>query len=205
MFSVSCVSFYFSDEKSTQADLMCSLQTDVEYLSLDFAELLKAGDFSDVQLLCHGGNIPAHRAILAARSKTFWDMFQNNTKESASGLINLNTTEKSIMELCLEFIYKGKILNLPVDKLSSLYELGHMLKISSLEKMSANMMLTNLCKDNYISYLVLADKYNDDNFKRGLIDYISEHTDLLKSENWKKFSRQHLETAVDVYEKCMFK
>ena len=180
------------------------MKTDVEYLSLDFAELLKTGDFSDVQLLCNGGNIPAHRAILAARSKTFWDMFQKNTEESKRGLINLTTTEKSVMELCLEFIYKGKILNLPVDKSSNLYVLGHVLKISSLSKVCADLMIANLSEDNYISYLILADKYNDDYFKYGIIDYVYEHIELLKSENWLRFSDQHAKTTIYVYQKCMF-
>ena len=80
-----------------------------------------------------------------------------------------------------------------------------MLKIFSLVKMSADVMVANLCEDNYISCFILADKYKDDYFKCGLIDYIYDHPDLLKSENWKNFSHQHLKIAVDVYEKCMFK
>lgn len=182
---------------------MLSLHTDVEYLSLDFGELLKNGSHSDVQLLCNGGNIPAHRAILAARSKAFSDMFQESTEENKSGLINLTTTEKSVMEFCLEFIYTGKILNLPIDKASNLYVLGDVLKISSLTKMCADLMIRNLCEDNYISYLILADKYSDDYFKCGLINYICEHTELLKTENWIRFSDKHMKTAIDVYRKIV--
>lgn len=89
---------------------MLSLLMDVEHLSLDFGQLLQNGDHSDVQVLCNGGNISAHRAILAARSKAFSDMFRDSSEESKSGLIKLTTIEKSLMELCLEFIYKGKCL-----------------------------------------------------------------------------------------------
>lgn len=194
---------FFSDDKSAQADLMLSLQTDVEYLSLDFGELLRNGDHSDVQLLCKGGNIPAHR--LAARSKTFSDMFRDNTEECKNGLINFTTTEKSVIELCLEFIYKGKILNLPVEKASNLYVLGHVLNISSLTKVCADLMIRSLSEDNYISYLILVDKYDDDYFKRGVIDYISNHVKLLKSEIWMKFSGEHMKIAFDVQRKCLLK
>lgn len=184
---------------------MLSLQTDVEHLSLDFGQLLRNGDHSDEQLLYNGGNIPAHRAILAARSKTFSDMFRDNTEECKSSLINFTTTEKSVIELCLEFIYKGKILNLPVEKASNLYVLGYVLKISSLTKVCADLMIHNLREDNYISYLILVDKYSDDHFKSGIIDFISNHLELLKSENWVKFSDEYVKTAFDVHRKCLLK
>ena len=192
------------DEKSAQADLTMLLLSDEDF-AFDFGELLKMGDHADALLMCNGGNIPAHKAILAARSKVFSDMLRDNSEENKNGIINLTTTEKSVMEICLDFIYKGKILNLPVEKAPNLYVLGNVLKIPSLTRKCAELLITNLCEDNYVSFFILADKYDDSYLKSGLIHFISDHIKLLKSENWMKFSKEYMKTANEVYQKCILK
>lgn len=161
-------------------ELISSLETDLDYLSKDFGELLQNGDHSDVQLQCKGGDIPAHKAILSARSRTFSDMFKETTTESQSGVVNFATTDTSVMKLCMEYIYKGKISKVPIEMASDLYVLGHDLKIPALAKMCVELMISNSSKDNYIPYLVLADKHDDKYFKCGLIDYIFNNVELLK-------------------------
>lgn len=152
-------------------------ETDLDCLSKDFGELLKNGDHSDVQLHCKGGDVSAHKAILAARSHSFSDMFKENTTER---LTNFATIDASVMKMCIEYIYKGKISKLPTEMASDLYVLGHDFKIPALTKMCADVMISNSSKDNYIPYLVLADKHDDKYFKCGIVDYIFNNVDLLK-------------------------
>lgn len=53
-------------------------------------------------------------------------------------------------------------------------------------------------KENVCDFLLLAHKYKLEEFKDIAIDFIL-HNNIIKSENWKWFSVENVELALEVY------
>lgn len=78
----------------------------------DFEDLLKNGLFSDVALIVGDGTkiFPAHKAILATRSKVFEAMFKHEAfEESEKNEVNITDVDAEIFEQLLKYIYTSKI------------------------------------------------------------------------------------------------
>lgn len=81
-----------------------------EYVSGDFFDLLKSGDFADVTFVIQGVHFPAHRIILASRCTFFRVLLYGDMKEAHSGAeIPLLDATPDSFRVLLEYIYSGKV------------------------------------------------------------------------------------------------
>merc|ERR1712087_104785 len=69
--------------------------------------MLDSGHGADVTILVGGAKIPAHRAILSARSDYFRRMFNTEMQEAASGVVDVKDVDADIFRRLLRFIYGG--------------------------------------------------------------------------------------------------
>mmetsp|Transcript_124132 Transcript_124132/g.356542 ORF Transcript_124132/g.356542 Transcript_124132/m.356542 type:complete len:447 (-) Transcript_124132:140-1480(-) len=79
-------------------------------LSRDFGQALLFDEAtSDVKFSVHGEIIPAHRAILAARSQVFKSMLFGSMKEGTANEVELNSFPTQTTRQLIRFIYTGKV------------------------------------------------------------------------------------------------
>ena len=73
-------------------------------VSKDLQEFRKNGaNSADVTIVCQEQRLPAHKAILAARSKVFQTMFaHDDTAEAATKLVNIDDVSPEIVDKFLE-------------------------------------------------------------------------------------------------------
>ena len=73
-----------------------------------FGCILGDKEFSDVTFIAGDKEIPAHKALLAAKSPVFAAMFKSRMKEEQTNRIEI-PEKSSVFEELLRFIYAGKI------------------------------------------------------------------------------------------------
>ena len=73
--------------------------------SLDFETLLAGGKFADVTLVVEGQELKAHKAILAARSPIFAEMFANDEQKSR---VIIDDVSLEVFKELLYYIYTAK-------------------------------------------------------------------------------------------------
>ena len=83
-------------------------QCDIRSLASDMGSLLFSGNFSDVTFIVEGHRLPAHRQILAGRSKYFETLLLGNFKEGHDKEIHLHDTPLEAFKEVLNFIYTDK-------------------------------------------------------------------------------------------------
>ena len=75
-------------------------------LAMDMASFLRKDSGKDTTLVAkEGSRIEVHRAILMARSEVFQAMFDHETKEKQSGVIDLSDIGEEVLKQMIHFMY----------------------------------------------------------------------------------------------------
>ena len=87
------------------------------FLFSDLKKVFASPYASDISFSIQGTIIPAHKAILSARSEYFYAMFTGNMMEASSNIIELDNVSYECFIKGLEFIYTSTMSN--INELSS--------------------------------------------------------------------------------------
>ena len=71
--------------------------------------LLKNQTLVDMEFEIGGNKLPAHVAIVAARSPVLAAMFQNDFKESHTKIVKIEDTTVDVFQQFLNYLYTGKM------------------------------------------------------------------------------------------------
>ncbi|KAM7271058.1 hypothetical protein ACFE04_030272 [Oxalis oulophora] len=136
------------------------LNEKINFLS-GFVNLFRDQILTDIQLLpgSNGPPIPAHRAILAARSEIFKNMFDSDScKAPANDTITLLELNHEELIALLEFLYSGNLATDILEKhVYSLAMAAHKYEIPYLEKFCERHMLASLSSSNALEILEISD------------------------------------------------
>lgn len=175
-------------------------------LSKDFEKFLSDGEFTDLTLLCEGGELKAHKAILSARSKVFKAMFrQEEFLESKTQTIK-SCFDLESMNCLLLYIYSGK---LNMSKAKELLELADYYDLDQLKDECACIILDGINFKNVISTLVLADTHHARHLKSEALLFLRENKEkvineeeLLKLEKTKSLNPELVQEMLKAVKEC---
>lgn len=123
----------------------------------DFEALLVTGNFSDVTIHCgNGDELKAHKNILSNRSVVFEKMFQQDTMESKTGIVNCGY-DLEIMSAILKYIYSGNFNIEDINTAKEVYRAADYYQLPRLKCLCKSAILTATTSKNVISSLVFAD------------------------------------------------
>ncbi|ESQ52756.1 hypothetical protein EUTSA_v10017737mg, partial [Eutrema salsugineum] len=130
---------------------------------------LKPGDQTDA--------IPAHKLILAARSKVFRNILEaDDRKASSKETITLSEMTKKELETFLEFMYNGW---LPESKLKqhvhSLYQAADKYEIPYLQAICRKQLTVSMNSSNVFDVLELAKIHSDKILEDSVSQFITRH------------------------------
>ncbi|XP_063989594.1 speckle-type POZ protein B-like [Diachasmimorpha longicaudata] len=162
-------------------------------LNKDFRQLLNDTRFSDVDIIVGDLTLPAHGAILAARSPVFAAMMdQAQDKETAKLEMTFDAIKPIVMTAILEYIYTDRVANL--DQFPLTYELiaaADTFKLSNLTMTCGNLLKKDLNADNVADILVMSDRYALYELKKAAIEFIKRNfPDVMESEGYKKMKEK---------------
>jgi len=105
--------------------------------------------FSDVTIQVGEENFPAHKIILAERSRFFARMFASSMRENNEGLVRIPGDDEALFREVLRFIYQGTVENLD-ENATDLYILSDKYDIPELSSMCEKHLLDHLNLENAV-------------------------------------------------------
>lgn len=99
------------------------------YCQQALSGMWEAKDFTDCEVVCHGGSVRCHRAVLAQASPVFKQMLCGEMVEAKTQRIPLESVDMEVVLALLNFAYTGKVTCDPVHfpaltKLSDFYQMS---------------------------------------------------------------------------------
>ncbi|XP_065203413.1 protein roadkill-like [Planococcus citri] len=153
----------------------------------EFGKLMNNADFSDITICVDGKEFPAHKSILAGRSRVFAAMLQHEMKENQLNRIVIEDIDENTFLEALRFIYTGKVQNIETIAFK-LLPVADRYDLQELKLMCEKVLSSKLCKDTVVKTLIFSDTHDVKNLKAWTIEYIKVNSiDILNSmgsEGW---------------------
>ena len=128
----------------------------------------------DVVLIVEGKEFCAHRAVLAAASSYFQNLFTIDTKEKREENVEIGELKCAVMEDFLEFIYTGDVL-LTESNSIELLKTANYTNACHLERLCEEFLNETLSLENCLSVGRLAEMFDCQELKKGCCDFIKKH------------------------------
>lgn len=106
--------------------------------------LLQSGQYSDVTLNVREREFRCHKNILAAHSPVFAAMLEHDTKEKATGVVNIDDYDPDIFADFLHFMYSGSSQYLNSENVIDLYVVADKYQVTELSK------ACTVCNQEYV-------------------------------------------------------
>jgi hypothetical protein len=147
----------------------------------DLRGMVGSAEFSDVTFLVEEQPIPAHRALLCARSEYFRDMFGSGMRESAtSAVIPIADMKFDVFRAVLEFLYSG-CPTLTDANAFDLLKAADLFRLDSLKDLASRVLIRLVSIHNLQRMYTLADQFNAGKLKSSLIKYARRNATLLQN------------------------
>lgn len=130
-------------------------------LSENFKSLSKNKDSCDVILKVKEKEFRAHKVILMARSSVFAAMFEHDTAEKQTGIIDIPDCDPDSFHEFLDYLYCGKTENISFPSSLHLYKIADKYNVQELKYFCAEYMEQNLTEENVCDAVILADLYDE--------------------------------------------
>lgn len=143
-------------------------------LLLNMNGLRETRRFCDVEILCGGKQIQAHRVILAASSPYFHAMFTVELLEKQQQAVEIHAIDPEILEELIGFIYTGKV-KIGQDNVQELMIAADMLQLKEVVTGCTEFLKKELHSSNCIGIYRFAEGHNCLELAATSVDYINSH------------------------------
>jgi len=104
---------------------------------------------SDIKIYCGNKEYPAHRIILANKSRVFHAMFSTRMEESITGKLRIEDTTPEVVEEFLRFIYTGSVENME-DNAPGICSMAEKYDVQDLKTISENYLIRSVSVQNVL-------------------------------------------------------
>jgi speckle-type POZ protein len=162
-------------------------------LSSHFKELFDGMPLSDVNFNIGGREFPAHKLILAARSKYFAAMFQHPMREQSTNQIEIEDIEPEVFQEMLRFIYTGRV---QVDKMESvaagLFIAADKYLLDQLKMTCQNHLLGQMTSENCVVLLSTGDLQNPTELLKEAAKFFRRlPSQVMATKRWEKIEEEN--------------
>ncbi|CAL9243813.1 unnamed protein product, partial [Arabidopsis halleri] len=167
----------------------------------DFVTAFEKGIYTDI-IVKPGGDgpgIPAHRAILAVKSKVFSYMLASDEfKTSIEKSITIPELSYEELKTLLEFFYSG-VLSFANIHNRALYLAADKYDIEYLQDVCRNQLIFSISVSNVLDILELSSIPSDKILMEYAISFIVKHMEeIINSNGYKTFVRRNPDLSLDI-------
>mmetsp|Transcript_112381 Transcript_112381/g.324637 ORF Transcript_112381/g.324637 Transcript_112381/m.324637 type:complete len:469 (+) Transcript_112381:134-1540(+) len=153
--------------------LLCSTFADLTGLSNDLLEgLLLDEATSDVVLRVQEERLPAHRALLGARSPVFKAMFFGAMRESGAKEVDISAFSAPTMKLLLHFLYAGVLEAVRLDEMVPLMACADHYGVTTLRDNICQHLHESMSPETACIVLALARTYQQEVIQERYLSFV---------------------------------
>jgi len=165
----------------------------------DLQNLFETQTLSDIKVCVQGTEIPAHKAILAARSPVFCAMFVHDTMEHKESCVEIKDLRPEVVNGMLRYIYTGHMSQLKTMA-EELLVAADKYAIAGLKLQCEDVLGSNLTVQNACSTLILADTHSCENLKTRAVKFITARAEeVLKTDSWEDLVQNYPALVTEVF------
>ncbi|XP_032752884.1 TD and POZ domain-containing protein 2-like [Rattus rattus] len=170
-----------------------AIRDPMQMLADGLGDLWENSLFTDCSLVVAGQEFRSHKAILAARSPVFRAMFKHEMLENLTNRVEIHDIHLPVFKEMMGFIYTGKAPNLHNHSMATgLLAAADMYDLQDLKVMCEDALCRNLCVENAVSTLILADFHSTEHLKTKAMDFITLHaSEVSETLGWKSMVESH--------------
>ncbi|XP_049769834.1 ankyrin-3-like [Schistocerca cancellata] len=190
----------YSRPESVTESLTVGLVQEAEgATAVDLGALLDAGDGAVVTLLAGDTRLVAHRAVLAARSPVFADMFRRVTLEnSSSSQLVVSDTEGPVLRQVLAYLYTLQVPQLP-SMAPQLLVAADVYGLSVLKAHCEQQVVAQLSVETATAAGVLAIRHSANRLKQAAVAFIKTHLlRVMATQGWAEAVVNDPQTVVEL-------
>uniref|UniRef100_A0A0K0EVZ5 Speckle-type POZ protein-like (inferred by orthology to a human protein) n=1 Tax=Strongyloides venezuelensis TaxID=75913 RepID=A0A0K0EVZ5_STRVS len=155
-------------------------------LSLDYGNLYDSSSFYDCVIKVEDREIKVLKAILAARSPVFHEIFTSTSDNSLTNIIEIKDFNVEVVEKMLIYIYTDKVSDIQ-NMADQMFEIANKYELDKLKSISEQSMCNSLTTDNVLKRFALSDKYPTERLKECCEELILKNMNHLKeTKEWDK-------------------
>ena len=139
--------------------------------------------------------LPAHKAILEARSPVFAAMFKNDMKEKKTGEVNIPDCDSDAFNVFLLFLYSSEQ-DFTKCNVCELYEITDKYDVQELKLLCVDFMTENLSVENFSEILILANKFHEEELLIQVQNFFNENFEkIVSSDSWEHLLKDNSHLA----------
>lgn len=166
--------------------------------------LLQSGQYSDVTLNVKGKEFRCHKNILAAHSPVFAAMLEHDTKEKATGVVNIDDYDPETFADFLHFMYSGSSQYLNSENVIDLYIVADKYQVTELSKASTMYMIKNMSLETFCDVMALSLRYHDKELSEVATKFFLENSIYIaKTAKWLTFMKENVVAGNDLFLKVL--
>ena len=157
--------------------------------------LLSDTTSSDVTFVLREREFPAHKAILAFRSKVFEAMFKHPIKENLTNRVAIEDIEPDVFGVLLHFIYTGRVSLAEMRKFAvGLYAAADKYMLDQLQTACENHLLRRpMTADNCFEMLLFTSEHSVEQLKQDAIKFFRVYpVEVMETQGWKRAMTENL-------------
>uniref|UniRef100_A0A0N8E6F6 Ring canal kelch protein n=1 Tax=Daphnia magna TaxID=35525 RepID=A0A0N8E6F6_9CRUS len=166
-----------------------------ELVSTQFEELFKNKTLSDVNLNVGGRIFPAHKNIIAARSKVFAAMFNHETAENLSNQVDIQDIDPDVFQEVLRYLYTGRMSREKLDEMAvGVLAVADKYLLDELKAECENHLMKRMSADNCAELLAFAAQPHPAiHLKKYAVDFLLRFPAIvMATDGWKKAKKEKL-------------
>lgn len=156
---------------------------DVEGLAEDLCSVVFDEGTADVVLVVGEAQLPAHRAILAARSPVFRAMFFGSMSEVTAREVPIQAFAAPTMRLLLQFLYSGRLQDVGLEEMVPLMACADHFNVTSLRDSISAHLCDAVLPETAVAIVALARQFHQDQLVEQCMASITEHANIVLQDN----------------------
>jgi len=170
----------------------CKLTTAME-------NLFESQTLTDIKLRVQGTEIPAHKAILAARSPVFAAMFAHDTLERKESCVEIKDIKVEVIQELLRYLYTGHAPQLKTMA-GEILPAADKYCVEGLKLQCEGVLSSSISIQNACSTLILASMHSCEKLRTQVVKFITPRAnEVSKTPGWEDLVLNHPTLLADAY------
>lgn len=138
----------------------------------------------------------AHKAIIAARSSVFAEMFKDETSGKETGVITIPDCDPGAFKEFLRYVYSGRLQNISFRCAVGVFRIADKFNVKELISFCMDYIRQNMKAEDFFEVITLAEEYHYNKLHSAIQEFFNDNLgEIFKSDGWQNLLKTNLNLA----------